>query len=392
MYKYLKINSRNLFYILLTIILISLIFFKKDNNHSLVEAEKNILSQFTNCYSNQSLEKSKCYKDSAKYLSNNFNLNTIFSVLEKTESHQEVFEACHSTLHFLGQYEYERINDISKALEKGNPICFAGFYHGILESYLAQKNLSNSKDSVIALRKELPTLCKKNISKNIIKNYNECLHGLGHALMYATNGELPSSLELCDTLETKTDREWCYSGAFMENSTSSTNKDHPSKYLRKDNPLYPCNTLDDKYLNMCYNLQGFYFAELANYNWPKTYDMCRQVPKLYQESCFNSIGQSQVGFSQDLNIEAQNCQNIAEIKYQNACVGGIVGALTERYNTLDRAIELCSIVNSENKQICYNRLFNIIKNRINDNKEQYNICKQIIDSDYKKTCEETFSY
>ena len=143
----------------------------------------------------------------------------------------------------------------------------------------------------------------------------------------------------------------------MENSTSSTNKDHPSRYLKEDDMLYPCSILEEKYLPMCYNLQGLYFAERAGYDWQKTGELCALVPKRWQDYCFNAIGQSIAGSSRDPQILKAGCNTIADTHLRGMCVVGLVGAVGERYEDgVFRAKEICDIEDQAQKHICYQRV------------------------------------
>lgn len=305
----------------------------------------------------QNLEQEKyaCYKETAQYLSAKFSLNEVFAYMEKNEKDPVIFAGCHSTLHFLGSEQYKNNKNLSNLLSNGTPVCFAGYYHGVLEGYFNEKKLDSEK-AIADIEENIRNLCQKSVLPNA-KKYNECLHGLGHALMFATGDELPQSLKLCDKLATESDQDWCYSGAFMENSTSSTNRDHPSQYLKQDDLLYPCSILEEKYLNMCYTLQGFYFAEKANYDFQKTADLCRQIPANYIEKCFDSMGQTAVGYTQDPAVMKDICTRIPEENFRAACVGGVAGTLIERYNDgQKRAAAFCNILDGQEQTVCQNRL------------------------------------
>ena len=97
-----------------------------------------------------------------------------------------------------------------------------------------------------------PRVCGKAEDYQKPIEFNECLHGMGHAAMFITDMELLESLSLCDTFSEQRHIERCYSGVFMENSSSSTSFDHVSKYIRKDDPFYPCNSIKEKYQSLCW--------------------------------------------------------------------------------------------------------------------------------------------
>ncbi len=241
---------------------------------STISGEKNtdaarakVLASLYDCYDSE--KRNMCLKEIAAGFVAHNETDAVFQVMEENQRAARVFESCHVFLHFMGQAAYEKYGSVSEAFRHGSHTCFAGFYHGVLEGYFMQNNLLTSNTgSFDAIAKKMPSICTEPQSAGAKRDYNECLHGLGHGLMFATSGDLPQALKLCDALK-GADAQWCYSGVFMENSTSTTNPDHPSRYLKKDDPLYPCDILDEQYLHTCYILQSMYFAQLANGDWVK---------------------------------------------------------------------------------------------------------------------------
>ena len=367
-------------FILLIVISLFVAHFKKG---SLSQSELNtfVVEKMTACDPSDL----NCFKDLAHTLATENNMKDILKVFETNEQQSVFFASCHTTLHFLGQEEYKMTQDTSKSLSTGTPICFAGFYHGILEAYLTDSGIANNPDE---LAKAVPTLCKQDDFSEK-KTYNECLHGLGHALMYATNSDLPASLKLCDTLRTDSDRQWCYSGSFMENSTSSTNKDHPSKYLKKEDPLYPCDILDHKYGNMCYTLQSFYFAELSNYDLKKNEALCYKVPAEFQDGCFNAIGQNQVGATQDPKKMLASCSLLSESKNRTQCLNGVIGGIGERYDDgWKKVLDFCNNTLNDpgDKNSCYDRAMDLSRNWISDPGTLREFCEEIGVQSKKDSC------
>jgi hypothetical protein len=333
-----------------------------------------------------SSQKTMCLKNAAQDFTDRYDLPQMLQVFEQNESKKDFFESCHETLHFVGRDEFEKIKNVSAALSAGNPVCFAGYYHGVLEAYLIAKHLTPGEATEQQLQAEIPGLCQKP-SSGQTKDYNECLHGLGHSLMFATDSNLPVSLKLCDTLEGDSDQQWCYSGVFMENSTSSTNPDHPNQYLKKDDPMYPCDTLDAKYLTMCYTLQSFYLAQLSNFDWPTTMDWCRKVPSSYRGGCFNAVGQNQVGFTQDYQVMIKNCALVTELEYHISCIQGVVGALHDRYNDgPKKMVEVCNILDISLQPACFERTISIIKSLDSAKPQASMICSEISSATYKEHC------
>lgn len=355
--------------------------------------ESDMLSKIHVCFE-KTAGKTSCYKEAADDILKHTSLQKALSFLEKNQIKPEIFQSCHEMAHFLGRTQYSQIKDVGKALSDCLPICFSGCYHGVLEQYLIDKNLSFDNQYDSRLAKEVPGLCGKREGYEQRELYNQCLHGLGHALMFLTDNELPKSLKLCDELKSAADNlnkmsdgEWCYSGAFMENSTSSTNKDHPSKYLSRVDPMYPCNILDEKYLDMCYALQSFYFADFVNYDWRKTFQLCQKVPYLYQATCFRSIGQNLVGFTQDLNLIKTNCGLTQEVETEKYCIQGVILALNSKYGgDYSRMVQFCSIIDTKYKKSCYTQLGLSVRDWLKSDHDLAKVCTSITEEEYRSDC------
>lgn len=334
-----------------------------------------IISAMERCY--VSNEQSLCYRDAAKDFVEKFSPATIATVFAEHESEKSILEFCHETMHYTGQESYRRLGDVATALGQGSTACFAGYYHGVLEAYLKER-YATGEASESDLAAEVPRLCVGRAQFRTDKEFHECLHGMGHALMFATESDLPKSLHACDQLPSSQEAGWCYSGVFMENSTSATNKDHPARYLKEDDLLYPCSILEEKYLPMCYTLQGLYFAERAGYDWQKTGELCALVPERWQDYCFNAIGQSIAGSSRDPETLKAGCDVIANVHLRDMCMVGLVGAVGERYEDgIFRAKEICDMQGQEQRRLCYERVLEKAQESSASHADRVRICQGV---------------
>lgn len=374
--------------IFFTLTAIFLIFWQSHwlNKEALKKTPKagDILIPMHNCF--QARDSTSCYREISGEFLSKFSLKDILSIIEQNQNQPELFQSCHEMGHFLGREQIRKVKDVQEAMSECIPICFAGCYHGVLEGYLIDKNLSFDVNNP-ELIKAIKDLCNSPDKQTSTEVFNQCLHGLGHALMFLTQSDLPKALTLCDNLDSTSVRDWCYSGAFMENSTSSTNKDHPSKYLKKEDPMYPCTILEDRYLNMCYALQSFYFAEVSGYDWQKTIDLCSRVPQSYQETCFRSIGQNLVGFTQDLDLIKTNCNLIGPTELKQACIQGVEIALSSKYaGDLSKNIQFCSLLDTKYKKSCYLQLGISARNWSSNTEEINKACAAIAEDQYRYDC------
>ncbi len=324
-----------------------------------------------------------CYKTVADLLYTQFGLPKTLELLKNNEQNPEVYARCHEVTHYLSRFEYEKQQDIAKVYSQCDSTCHGGCYHGTLEAYLKEQQL-NPQTTLTA---HFPTVCGKMEDYKKPLEFNECLHGMGHAAMFVTDMELKDSLKLCDTLYEQDFKERCYSGVFMENSSSSTSTDHKSNYLKEDDPFYPCNVLEESYQALCWQYQSSYFAILAHQDFTKVADMCLKVPQKYQDRCFKTIGTNQVGFTSSHDVMRDNCNKMPSEHYQDICVSGVISSMAYRFvGDIRRMIEFCSIVSGNNKESCYKQIGTSLLDWDSDKNLAMQSCNKILDPQGSSWC------
>lgn len=319
--------------------------------------------------------KDGCYKDVAAIFFDQFGLKKTLSLLKENENHLEVYARCHEVTHYLSRSEYERLGSISKVYAQCDSTCHGGCCHGTLEAYLKAKNLKEPD-----LKKEFVKICGRSEDHPSPLVFYECFHGLGHAAMFIKDMELFKSLELCDTISSQENKERCFTGVFMENSSSSTSFDHASIYIKPDDPFYPCNALEESYQPLCWQYQSSYFAILSSQDWNKVAKLCLQIPEKYHDRCFRTIGTNQVGFTTSLKTMKEDCDLMPSEHFKDICVGGVVSSLSYRFvGDAEKIIEFCSLVNPDNKETCFKQMGNGILDWNTDKEFAKNECRQVSD-------------
>lgn len=294
-----------------------------------------------------------CYKQIAQVLHNQFGLASTLSLLRQNEQYPEVYARCHEVTHYLSRNEYDKQKSIAKVYAQCDSTCHGGCYHGTLEAYLKKQE---SKPG-FNINTDFSKICGKEEDYQKPLEFYECLHGLGHAAMFVTEMELMESLKLCDTLGNQEFKEKCYTGVFMENSSSSTSFDHKSIYIKEDDPFYPCNILVEKHQPMCWQYQSSYFSIINNQDWKKVADMCLQIPSQYQDRCFRTIGTNQVGFTSSLKTMKEDCDLMPNANFKNVCVTGVISSLSYRFvGDTEKMIDFCSLVDPSDKEKCYKQI------------------------------------
>jgi len=262
-------------------------------------------------------------------------------------------------------------------------VCWGGCYHGVMEQYFDEKNIPLYTSDTSQISQEIVNACGKQEDHDTSREYFECLHGIGHAMMFITIGDLPYSLSLCDNLNENPGRQACYGGVFMESSSSSTS--HPSNFIKEDDPMYPCNILDEKYLGTCYMYQSSHFAQISHFDWVEVGKLCKKVPEQYREGCFIIIGSNQVGSYMEPEKFVKTCNSFEETNHREDCYKGVLSALGGRFiEELEPMEKFCKLLADTDKPQCYTLLGSNINQWTNDPSDFEFVCKSL--QEYSTEC------
>jgi hypothetical protein len=231
---------------------------------------------------------------------------------------------CHQIAHNVGHAGLAHYhNNAAVALAHGGMTCNSGYYHGVIERAFA--GVPRARVTHIARR-----LCTgRAVTKETFLLY-QCVHGLGHGLMIYSGLDLPYSLEVCHQLQTAFDRISCTGGVFMQNLMPGMGT---SRYLKKNDPIYPCNAVAKRDKVYCYLMVTSRILALDGYDWRKTAAWCRRSEKGWVATCFQSYGRDASGTTQyrpretvrlclEAGKDAGECMYGAARDYGNNYAGG----------------------------------------------------------------------
>jgi len=328
----------------------------------------------------------QCYKTVADLFLSEFKFSNLLQILKDNETYPEIFARCHEVTHYIGRRAYELEKNIPKLYGQGNSACWGGFYHGVIEAYFKEKNLPIDNPESPRIISSIQNVCGKIADYLTPRFFYECLHGIGHAMMFITISDLPKSLKLCDALD-KDLAHVCYQGVFMENSSSSTNINHPSEYIKAGDPMYPCDILDKQYLETCYRYQSSYFGTLTHWDWAKVAQLCEQTPQQYQSACFNTMGSNQVGAKQDYKAMEAGCAVVKNDRHYSDCTAGILDGLGGRYiGNFSKVSGFCMLVQRGTQPTCFRRLGIVVTVWSSDPLAKIKLCDSLTTEDQKAWC------
>jgi hypothetical protein len=283
---------------------------------------------------------------------------------------------CHQITHAVGHAALARYHgNAAEALSQGAMTCNSGYYHGVIERAFA--GVPREQVTRIARR-----LCTGHaVTKEEFLLY-QCVHGLGHGLMIYSGLDLPWSLKTCDRLQTDFDRVSCTGGVFMQNLMPGMGT---TLYLRKKDPLYPCNAVAERHKVYCYLMVTSRILSLDGYDWRKTAAWCRRSEKGWVATCFQSYGRDASGVSEyqprrtiqlclEAGKDAGDCLYGASRDYGNNYAGG------------PQAARLCNLSPSRYRARCFEGVGTILGALHRLGSERRAACNAVTPSRYRGAC------
>ena len=267
---------------------------------------------------------------------------------ESTDS--QLRYACHPVVHAIGRETFAKTRTVQDSFAACDQTCHSGCYHGAMERFIRgdQNNDENARHvNEEELEAKTVAACPSGQSGRF---RFQCLHGLGHALLFSLDYQLEQTLAACDKLAAAWDRSSCWGGAFMENLFPSdpTKSDvSPSDYH------YPCDKLNDQYKSDCYVMQTTRMTAMG-LDAAQLFAECRKAGA-YILSCIQSIGRdlSNDARIKDPRLTAEKCELGQNKEERQSCTRGVIYALLD--NTWDGryAFPFCqAFVNQSDQAYC----------------------------------------
>ena len=309
-----------------------------------------------------------CYQERYQDLVRDSDVKAAFAELkDEYEKNEFVKSNCHQMTHVIGRAAAERYGDIPSAYSRGEHFCGTGYYHGVMEDVVAKMGA----DKVV---EEADTLCAELREREPRSDYHyACAHGLGHGFMAMEENEVFEALQTCDALADGWEKDHCFGGVFMENVVAQDDPAHPSKYLKADQPLYPCTVVEARHKPMCYLQQLPLVLDAHGDNHAKVLDLCATVEDEGRPSCYGGVAAffANRAIKTDATDVAQIesvkklCNRLQDYEAKSHCVSGAASELTYRLRSDTQAKAFCESFKNEDLRA---RCLQVVEQRSKDQK------------------------
>lgn len=191
--------------------------------------------------------------------------------------------ACHSVMHQIAHVAVHEYGTFGEAFLHGNTKCQNGYYHGVVEEFLRNEN----PDTLSA--DDMQNFCRS-ATYTASSSFAElnCVHGVGHALVYMTHDDLPSALVRCGDFADDHLRGQCITGAFMQHSFVTITGSSSLETLNND-PALRCVQMVGNQDECWITLSAVVISKKEN-NTPVAQQFCQSlVSPMYRARCTNAI-------------------------------------------------------------------------------------------------------
>jgi hypothetical protein len=302
MNDFLYIRTALLVVIGLGIMASALLLYGPSESKRFAEAAKRIVS-----ICSEEAYRPTCYDRELPKLAALLDMEDIFSVTKLVQAQDRGYSYCHVLGHEVAAREVQKDPSQWKTVAARCPtdMCSNGCIHGAFQERFRAETLS--VEEAQKLVPEFAQLCeaRPGFTPNGITQAS-CYHALGHLLMYVTNGDSPTSVNLCGQVARKGGgRDYtrvCYDGVFMQTFQPLEPEDI-ALVKGKQPPSFAEAKL------FCGAYDGEVRAACMTESWPLSVDLirtskgsyafCSEQDVPYRERCLRSmyyIVMAQVGF------------------------------------------------------------------------------------------------
>ncbi len=158
-----------------------------------------------------------------------------------------------------------------------------------------------------------------------------------------------------------------------------------TRYLRKKDPLYPCNAVAERHKVYCYLMVTSRILSLDGYNWRKTAAWCRRSEKGWVATCFQSYGRDASGVSE---YQPQRTIQLCLEAGKNAgeCLYGASRDYGNNYAGGPQAARLCNLSPTRYRARCFEGVGTILGALHRLGNERRAACNAVTPSRYRSDC------
>lgn len=279
-----------------------------------------------------------------RYLATHTTSDALRLISDYEAAYTDMRVHCHPLVHAVGRETFRLRGTIHEAFAACDGTCHSGCYHGAVERFLGGS--VGGHVSQADLERKANAVCSAPAPKYV---RFQCLHGLGHALLYFSGYQLDTALGVCESFGDRFSQHACYGGVFMENITAAA---FSRRDVSRTDYHYPCSRLDPKYRSDCYLMQTTRMGEMGL--WTAGFFVeCAKAGR-FRNECMMSIGRDLSNDVREGDTEwaAGQCE-WRPAGDRRACIRGAIYAVIDNSWDLRYALPFCAALHTgEDRAYC----------------------------------------
>ena len=154
-----------------------------------------------------------------------------------------------------------------------------------------------------------------------------------------------------------------------------------SKWLRDDDPLYPCPTVKEHQKLYCYLMVTSRILAVVGGDWEKTVAWCRKAEENWIATCFQSLGRDAAGSTvQDPTEILRICALGGDM--EGECIYGAARDITSMDAGARRSAGFCNQAPSTRRAHCFNGIGTILGGFARESAERKAACRAAVPKDF----------
>ena len=155
----------------------------------------------------------------------------------------------------------------------------------------------NKRYIVEKIQEKISTICLDQAVLNLYRK-GDCFHGVGHALMFVLDYDIPTVIEHCKLFEKDPMDYYCATGAYMEYVSSRGMNQKEGETL-----FYPCDQEDFPAACFRYKLSQVFRNHFAKGgDFLEIVEKCEELEGRFRLGCFHGVGNAHMGNIADGNV------------------------------------------------------------------------------------------
>jgi hypothetical protein len=138
----------------------------------------------------------------------------------------------------------------------------------------------------------------------------------------------------------------------MENISTSYGVRSP--WLRDDDPVYPCNWVENSAARRCYQVVTSRILPAVGDDWERAAQACSTVERAFAHMCFRSLGRDASSRSnRNAAATIATCAVARPYGGEGDCIAAAAQDVVSNFASGERARELCEAVGARLDERCY---------------------------------------